>query len=1416
LAGQIILYGSVGTASSAVVYFLQDQIRQVQRLKQLLESKKRFADALRKHGVSEATIQRMRKATLEDHIQDLERRGLVRLELVDEPPKWTSSPHKGQMYHIEYLPIKSNTRKSRTTTLQSSNDYNSELAVKSDLEEKLLRWWDDTTVPVASMLKRHGKEIFMRKHWVDRIENRRYTTSTASFQSWPGKRWSSRTTATDFSNLARVGQLSHLFHVAWYSQAVGQSTPIVMSIIPEMTDAIGVQPSVDKNMKQIFLEFFQKWDSTQVSESGEELDANTMNEKVLKLMSMAQPSSQLFQEASYTMEHIFDIGLMQVEDALSILLKRQAYVQLLAFFETLPQHYKHPKSSSIVLHTLFKILDANTHWLIRQKSTQMLDFFLKSSTAFQLESAFQILDSRQQLTSPLLDLVFGATISRHIAVLQKVITALSTTSHDGEIGTIILHAVDNCAQEVTNETLIKISGALEYVQREDSAGLQSKLCKFAVRTQCFSAAVTIFQRHFETLSSKESSGTPLDIRSAYLSLSDHEATATDMRKFLDYFKRCKQNVIDSLFPSIVKRYCLQHAIASSKRADYLTEATQMLSPDRATAILLALPVQVDSGLGAVVHSLRINALTRLSARGDSDEDVQRIYVAIQQSLSNTGENLLPLNKAMIHASLAAGRKQLAATVAKAMYTDHEEIHSSWDEMIDVMVASANVGKSQDIIDMLHTLDEKGHVTSKIDKKLSFCSVYFALASHSDPNQWLDFAEHCFKKYGFFFGPKTFDKIAEQSIILRQSETCRDNLLRLIRLSSSQPYDVGVRQRTVAVAIHALLKRDGKEEREIEGAFFYRLFKKVCKVNERLVSQDLASLVIDALQQSDKKDATVMQNQPRTFGQRWGRGHYDWYRMSRLELRKQTIDLVLSRLPNYLGFADESRGIFPETSKAFFQHEANAFKEMRQVYRELQRILRLNEPQRVVEIFDDRISNGLVIDKFLLRVAVEACLVPIHGKTDRTRAWDYINMGKTKGVDTAMSEMIMLQHAILNKDTWGPRTIRKAVFGWYHNKIITHPQLAHNVLHTAIVRLTGNHRKAHRGRHRTYLGRNAIKLMLEVHASKFAEAVPFGIKEYTAFMTAYFQCKDYEGVNWVVATVLKKNLPISVSFMHVLTRDSVRATSEIAKQGGRTHERRKYAEARQSHWLWRNLKNVCHRRRLTQRELVRKAQTETMNILLYDAVHPDVDDVVHITAPRVPGVLDTKVSNVDRDASMQKIKQAKMARAEAVKNTQIASTRAWRSVHADSVEHPISRKNMDNSPLELLQAMEALGSNTHKAGKQIYEDDLVSDTASVASIAADDSGAIAWTSMDTRILEVLKETVAKKNLMAGRREDLDLEKLVMEIKQAAEFKSVRFVDTALEQMIRNKENVPGVYGLGDRIWKDVMKRNMQTDWARAGS
>src|SRR5689334_1655756 len=90
---QILLYGSVGTASTAVVYLLHEQIHQVRQWRHMIDNGRRLGEAARKHGFSEAAIQRLTDISLESFILDQQSRGKLRLELVKDPPKSTSSPH---------------------------------------------------------------------------------------------------------------------------------------------------------------------------------------------------------------------------------------------------------------------------------------------------------------------------------------------------------------------------------------------------------------------------------------------------------------------------------------------------------------------------------------------------------------------------------------------------------------------------------------------------------------------------------------------------------------------------------------------------------------------------------------------------------------------------------------------------------------------------------------------------------------------------------------------------------------------------------------------------------------------------------------------------------------------------------------------------------------------------------------------------------------------------------------------------------------------------------------------------------------------------------------------------------------------------------------------------------------------------
>src|SRR6201986_3370917 len=84
LLAHILLYGSVGTASSAVVYLLHDQIRQLRQWRAMIDNGRKLCEMARKHGFSDSTLQRLNDTSLESYLVDQQSRGNIRLDLIED------------------------------------------------------------------------------------------------------------------------------------------------------------------------------------------------------------------------------------------------------------------------------------------------------------------------------------------------------------------------------------------------------------------------------------------------------------------------------------------------------------------------------------------------------------------------------------------------------------------------------------------------------------------------------------------------------------------------------------------------------------------------------------------------------------------------------------------------------------------------------------------------------------------------------------------------------------------------------------------------------------------------------------------------------------------------------------------------------------------------------------------------------------------------------------------------------------------------------------------------------------------------------------------------------------------------------------------------------------------------------------
>ncbi|KAF2675364.1 hypothetical protein BT63DRAFT_420559 [Microthyrium microscopicum] len=1343
LVGQVLLYGSVGTASSAVVYLLQDQIRQIHRLQQpVLNNRKRFAAALREHGISDDSIERMRIRTFEQQIKDLERRGLVKLELVEDPPLRTPSHHNGRKYRI--IPIPRGQQHSLVQE-QRGDDEGLDLP-QATMGVATLPTIDSKVISTFSCLRRSAYSNLYYKHGT-----RTFSSSSSSKMTGnPAQHW------CRLHTMERRTKSSLRL-----SKAYSAAASFLPSTGPSFVTALRSQAPVSEHDTSTV-------EDPQSSFSIRFVDPYT---PLLVRLVSASPGTTEFLHYLTECHELLVENRLGVRGFLSFLYEKHAFVAILEFHEKFPTIIHQADDYAVVFKSAIKILEQTNSVPIKARIIAVIRSSFARLNPPNLQKALHL--SNAKGSDEFVRIISNAVILRFPHLIPSFVPYFIENGQSNRIESLFSSILKNPQHPLLDEDFDQISLALTQMARPLSgARLLCVLLETAIAQARFEVVARIHQQilHTPEFFDPAVTGEAQTVLNAYLSLDGEEATSVDPHRMGAFLQKTSPQFKNKAFLQLGQKFVQDSANSEANVMRFLHVICKNL--DEPDILLL---IRERSTLGTKFASvdilLRQKLVQLLVAAGRSLQEITAIYQSTIQPDRHSPNSLVEFKEAVLQALCSENRFADAAAVAQDIFTSHPEQHRSWRLMCMLMRAFAWNQQPEMVLSALSQLRVEGCLpTGPAPKaKLDFSAVLYALVNTCTPDEVIPCISTCIEEYGFFFGPRAFDALVKSCILEMRSQSCLVALHDVIKMSTAQSFDVGVRPNTITLALISLQVRARHETRDLHGSMIFSLFSKVCQVNERLINPSLTSEVMYGLSLAKSYvERYIYRTRPTLFGQQWKPSTLKRLATVRLELLGAMAQSVAARSTAKTEtdeslimdtFDVELRGSQPQPRDSLELHIEHA-RTMRGDFIRAQADASSGDIKSVVQDFEKLLQSGSTFSAKHLQIAVRACLQ----LKDLERAHRFWKVADKRGVDTRQTQLLFLSTQFWADQKLLSKDVRAMVLKWYNSKVSVQPKLLHTILKRAVNKLT-------------VIGSGsspeAVSLLVEIFNSKWQQEVPFTIYEYTLFLRAYCRTLNFEGITWTLMTIFQKSIPLNAIFIWTLHNESLIMIEQERSRNTSTQFRVAQMES-----FMQQVQMVCRDRQRHERKALRKFQQQVVNILLHDATHPGVDDMTRASSNIPNETLDTSHSSSKRSSSMAILSARAVLKAEALNKFKKSRYERWLQLHPDSQRNPDALAALPTVMRDTIAQL-----REHVPEPRIVEDE--------------DRAFPIWTEEDTFMLQKLEQTSKAIQTATGQTPDVEKVLKIMKTRQSStaqrDSKGENYLETTARTGNNAKRQVRSVAG-----------------------
>jgi hypothetical protein len=1189
LLAHILVYGSVGTASSAVVYFLHDQIRQLHQWRSMIDNGRKLSEMARKHGFSESNLRRLKNTSLETYLLDQQARGNIRLELIDDIPKWTSSPHRGQIYHVVTIsprpPKKKASRERKAIDIQPVFDRDIVSPNARSLRSEFLECRDSfrhtqhgnlfqprshQSLPVfRTMSSQHQYRLICsdtRRHGSGRL----YLLANGAYQ---------RSAARSFITRKATG-MEYSAHRTFSANS---------DTIPN-----GPQHLSSDSLKERCIQFLSKYEVNK-SPRESELDMAAISKAVLQIASDSPAGSWTLRAVTPLLSELIILGHLALSDAVSQLHSSSSFILLLQ----LVQQHRHTASNDeqvvvFAYNAFFSLVTtarASRAWL-RTMSRTLIQVVKPESLLVMCGDHFSSSSSEKVLDLFLPSLfrlacedsqVYITHLEQMLRYLNGVLpreafenVILNCLKHSPSMSDSVLCLVINVIlKDIPFEYGTEVKASEQTSERKNQ--ITSDLLVIALEQNCWETAVQILEQYSDALDSKQLDQASIFLISQYHTFLQYDSKPTVGVKILELYSRRIITAEKDDIARIVKDYYSLSSVPYQLRSKFLQDAVAILGfdLDSVTNILSPSSNPKDQEMADVLLQRQIDHIWSIwKSKGDISK-VSEFYRDFNQVASSPN---IVMTQNFLRIAIEAGNTSLMSSTAWNFYEKSPEARSNWDDMLLILSALAKCGQTTDLTRILDDVDVSKLLSGHPNRIIAHCDIYVDIAKTVPCEQALDFIETCYEKYGFTLGPLAFNILLFHITAEEELGSCVKLAQRLLELDSRQKHPVGVTKHNMAIAM-----RGARSRRAGDAPFNFYLLKMIDSANSSLISKNLCLELTEWLAVDSRgTERVIHKTRPHLHGKFWSSSQMARLRQLKFLLRASTVRHIadrskwLSKIPHFHPYFE--RRVFPTS-----ESEARLYEEKSLLCRVLmQRFLALGDAEAAVKAFEAFMIEHNTPSRRLTEIAVSAYLR--LGDTDR--AQNITKQLNKSGLKSAAVELLRVRDNI-HKGQLAVTGLRKLIAEWYRSFSLQKPRFLHRPLCDAI-----NHLLYPTTPEVTADPPAAVQLLLEMYNSPPMKSVPPGIEVYIAFFSAYAANKDIHGIIWTFLKIFQDNLTLTPQFFRALKNRSEHMIQDMKKN----RDERLY-EVR---LLLFHIKKLCQQRKKQQKLQDRVTLKGVFNILLQNS------------------------------------------------------------------------------------------------------------------------------------------------------------------------------------------------------------------------
>lgn len=1168
----------------------------------MITNGRKLGEMARQHGFSEAAVQRLTNTSIESFILDQQSRGKVRLELIDEPPKWTSSPHRGQMYHV--VPItpdyrKRSRRKETSNSLAHSKGSRAQSVILNpvhiDGTRSTRQRHYHPNPGLSPFSTNYGNRIFTKRF---SILERKHTFSTAAYRNQHAVADTVESAASpgeSFPVTACNGELSF--------KPVGLGIKERTSRSPPLSEASSLDTDIITQCQQFLLKH-----TGRTLRSNDDIES--LSENVLSIALHAGSLSN-----KVVVQILTDLVLSGHLKLSKVIIRLHDSSSFVLLLQLVQQHHEklHGDNPSILLAfdsvlILLATPDISNGWL-REISLILLN--MAASEAW-VEPYMKHLEGHanlqiQELFLPHMLALASQQPSRHLPTLAKSLetskrakgldNSRRATKNPHQLRNCLLSSLRTCSSlseevfRMTSKFILQNQDDVTLIDGNDPTSMLLKLSaggfvrptldepisdviELSLQHKFITFTMRLLEEHQNVLSEEQKSSYAVKLMEQYDQLPIDNIKVHVTRKMVSLCCRGQFKSLADGIPFIV-RVISSPELDDGTRSKFWQDVFTALRSDLDYIGNILSHATENKGHEST-KTISICKLTHLQDLWEATKNYPKFLARDAMLYKPSQQRSTARMKLMIRVAAHAGDKDLASSTATTLYQHHVAPNQVLDTIPLILSAYAQCGQPDALLEVLDQLwDDKAFFgLSNLDQLNGF---YLELIKSIPVEKTLDFIETCFTKYGMGIGPRAFIHLIFRIVGYEKRDSCLHLMERLLLSNSQSPRPIAISDVTMLNTLRAArIRRAG------DSGYLFSLIKHMISTQCFPVSNDMCLQALSWVgsdYQGSQKD--IDKSSPYILGQHWSPSRHRNHRRMVYRLRVWGVGNALKSRRQFR---------FRRTGYAFKQ-DYSAFEKPPETVKDaaaslkcvvqMKSFVAMKRPRSAIREFESYVSSGKVATPGLMDFATRT-YIAIH---DVARAKQLIKDLSKRSLNPA--SLSSLEYRLfrwrLHHENLSAEEISSLVKDWYTR----HHYDAPDFLHMAGVQAA---------EHLLRCGNSAaaFRLMEMVYDSPWSQNVPLDINFYGTFFAVSAARVELKKMAWAVEQILENDLPMTPHFMCFMRRVSY----QLIHQQLSAHDNENLS------WFLSNIKNLCHQKRRIQSYLDRNLITKVVNLVNKYATRED--------------------------------------------------------------------------------------------------------------------------------------------------------------------------------------------------------------------